>query len=87
MFNPWMDFDSLKDAQTGLSTGAAIFMDKSNDTVTAIARFAHVSILLSIIDYMMLYSLVIQFYKHESCCQCTPYREGTTWMTNMMDHI
>jgi NADH dehydrogenase (ubiquinone) flavoprotein 1 len=42
-----MDFDSLKDAQTGLGTGAVIVMDKSTDIVTAIARFALVSVLLS----------------------------------------
>jgi NADH dehydrogenase (ubiquinone) flavoprotein 1 len=24
------------------------------------------------------------FYKHESCGQCTPCREGTTWLNNMM---
>jgi NADH dehydrogenase (ubiquinone) flavoprotein 1 len=24
------------------------------------------------------------FYKHESCGQCTPCREGTTWLTKMM---
>jgi NADH:ubiquinone oxidoreductase subunit F (NADH-binding) len=37
-----MDFDSLKDAQTGLGTGAVIVMDKSTDIVAAIARFSHV---------------------------------------------
>jgi hypothetical protein len=41
-----MDFDSLKDAQTGLGTGAVIVMDKSTDIVQAIARFAHVRHLL-----------------------------------------
>jgi len=28
-----------------------------------------------------------KFYKHESCGQCTPCREGTTWMMNMMDRL
>ncbi|GMK53692.1 hypothetical protein CspeluHIS016_0102780 [Cutaneotrichosporon spelunceum] len=28
-----------------------------------------------------------QFYKHESCGQCTPCREGTTWMMNMMNRM
>jgi NADH:ubiquinone oxidoreductase subunit F (NADH-binding) len=37
-----MDFDSLKDAQSGLGTGAVIVMDKSTDIVQAIARFSHV---------------------------------------------
>lgn len=55
-----MDFDSLRDAQSGLGTGAVIVMNKSTDIIAAIARFAH-------------------FYKHESCGQCTPCREGTTW--------
>lgn len=63
-----MDFDSLRDAQSGLGTGAVIVMDKSTDIVSAIARFS-------------------QFYKHESCGQCTPCREGTTWMMKMMDRM
>jgi len=63
-----MDFDSLKDAQSGLGTGAVIVMDKSTDMVAAIARFS-------------------QFYKHESCGQCTPCREGTTWMMNIMNRM
>lgn len=63
-----MDYDSLKDAQSGLGTGAVIVMNKSTDIVAAIARFA-------------------QFYKHESCGQCTPCREGTTWMMNMMNRF
>jgi NADH dehydrogenase (ubiquinone) flavoprotein 1 len=28
-----------------------------------------------------------KFYKHESCGQCTPCREGTTWMSNMMSRF
>ncbi|KAG6878899.1 NADH-ubiquinone oxidoreductase 51 kDa subunit, mitochondrial precursor [Termitomyces sp. T32_za158] len=63
-----MDFDSLKDAQTGLGTGAVIVMDKSTDIIQAISRFS-------------------DFYKHESCGQCTPCREGTTWMKNMMSRL
>ncbi|KAK7053409.1 NADH dehydrogenase [ubiquinone] flavoprotein 1, mitochondrial [Paramarasmius palmivorus] len=63
-----MDYDSLKDAQSGLGTGAVIVMNKSTDVVKAIARFS-------------------DFYKHESCGQCTPCREGTTWMKNMMNRF
>ncbi|CAE6436928.1 unnamed protein product [Rhizoctonia solani] len=63
-----MDFDSLKDAQSGLGTGAVIVMNKQTDVVRAIARFS-------------------KFYKHESCGQCTPCREGTTWMNNLMDRL
>ena len=35
-----MDYDSLKDAQSGLGTGAVIVMDKSTDIVKAIAMGA-----------------------------------------------
>jgi NADH-quinone oxidoreductase subunit F len=28
-----------------------------------------------------------KFFKHESCGQCTPCREGTGWMMRMMDRI
>jgi len=28
-----------------------------------------------------------KFFKHESCGQCTPCREGTGWMMRMMDKI
>ena len=27
------------------------------------------------------------FYKHESCGQCTPCREGTTWLYNLMTRM
>src|SRR5271156_1967576 len=60
-----MDFDALKDVQSGLGTAAVIVMDKSTDIVAAISRFS-------------------QFYKHESCGQCTPCREGTGWLSKMM---
>lgn len=60
-----MDFDSLKDAQSGLGTAAVIVMDRSTDPIRAIARLA-------------------SFYRHESCGQCTPCREGTGWMEQMM---
>ncbi|ORZ35284.1 hypothetical protein BCR44DRAFT_331120 [Catenaria anguillulae PL171] len=63
-----MDFDALKDAQSGLGTAAVIVMDKSTDIVKAISRLS-------------------DFYKHESCGQCTPCREGTTWLKHMMDRF
>jgi NADH-quinone oxidoreductase subunit F len=28
-----------------------------------------------------------KFFKHESCGQCTPCREGTGWMMRMMDRM
>ena len=36
-----MDFDSLRDVQSGLGTAAVIVMDKSTDIVEAIRRFSH----------------------------------------------
>ncbi|KAJ1553787.1 ndufv1NADH dehydrogenase flavoprotein subunit 1 [Cladochytrium tenue] len=60
-----MDFDALRDVQSGLGTAAVIVMDKSTDIVSAISRLS-------------------AFYQHESCGQCTPCREGTTWLANMM---
>jgi NADH-quinone oxidoreductase subunit F len=38
--NVLMDFDSLRDVQSGLGTAAVIVMDKSTDIVKAIARLA-----------------------------------------------
>ena len=63
-----MDFDSLKDARSGLGSGAVIVMDKSADVIKAIWRLA-------------------KFFKHESCGQCTPCREGTGWMMRMMARL
>jgi NADH-quinone oxidoreductase subunit F len=63
-----MDFDALRDLQSGLGTAAVIVMDKSTDVVRAIARLSY-------------------FYKHESCGQCTPCREGTGWMWRVMERL
>ncbi|MCC7428277.1 MAG: NADH-quinone oxidoreductase subunit NuoF [Alphaproteobacteria bacterium] len=63
-----MDFDSLREARSGLGTAAVIVMDKSTDVIKAIARLA-------------------RFYKHESCGQCTPCREGTGWMWRVMERM
>ena len=63
-----MDFDSLREVQSGLGTAAVMVMDQSTDIVRAITRLS-------------------AFYKHESCGQCTPCREGTGWMWRMMERI
>jgi NADH-quinone oxidoreductase subunit F len=63
-----MDFDSLREVQSGLGTAAVIVMDKSTDIVKAIARISY-------------------FYKHESCGQCTPCREGTGWMWRVLERM
>ena len=63
-----MDFDSLKDAQSGLGTAAITVFDKSTDVISCIRRLAH-------------------FYAHESCGQCTPCREGTSWLEEVMNRV
>ena len=63
-----MDFDSLKEAGSGLGTAAVIVMNKQTDIIAAIARLS-------------------RFYKHESCGQCTPCREGTGWLSHIMDRM
>lgn len=63
-----MDFDWLRDQQTGLGTAAVIVMDQSTDIIKAIWRIS-------------------KFYKHESCGQCTPCREGTGWMMRVMERL
>ena len=63
-----MDFDALKEVQSGLGTAAVIVMDRSTDVIKAIARLSY-------------------FYKHESCGQCTPCREGTGWMWRVMERL
>ncbi|KAA8493579.1 NADH dehydrogenase ubiquinone flavoprotein 1, mitochondrial [Porphyridium purpureum] len=63
-----MDFDALKEVQSGLGTAAVIVMDKSTDIVAAIARLSY-------------------FYKHESCGQCTPCREGTGWLWKVLKRM
>ncbi|KAJ9635186.1 NADH dehydrogenase [ubiquinone] flavoprotein 1, mitochondrial [Coniosporium tulheliwenetii] len=60
-----MDFDALKDSQSGLGTAAVIVMDKSTDIVRAFSRLS-------------------TFYRHESCGQCTPCREGSKWTEQIM---
>ena len=60
-----MDFDSLREAGSGLGTAGVIVMDKSTDIIYAIARLSY-------------------FYKHESCGQCTPCREGAGWLWRVM---
>jgi len=63
-----MDFDWLREQQSGLGTAAVIVMDQSTDVIKAIWRLS-------------------KFYKHESCGQCTPCREGTGWMMRVMERL
>merc|ERR1719155_289679 len=63
-----MDFDALKDVQSGLGTAAVIVMNKQTDIIEAISRLSY-------------------FYKHESCGQCTPCREGSSWLFDIMERM
>jgi len=38
-------------------------------------------------DIVAAISRLSAFYKHESCGQCTPCREGTKWLMNMMSRF
>lgn len=66
--NVTMDFDSLKNCNSGLGTAAVIVMNKQTDIIKAIARLS-------------------KFYKHESCGQCSPCREGTGWLMRIMNKL
>jgi NADH-quinone oxidoreductase subunit F len=38
-------------------------------------------------DIVSAISRISYFYKHESCGQCTPCREGTGWMWRVMERL
>jgi len=38
-------------------------------------------------DVVQAIARLAAFYRHESCGQCTPCREGTTWMAKIMDRL
>ena len=38
-------------------------------------------------DLVKAIARISHFYKHESCGQCTPCREGTGWMRRVMERI
>ncbi|NXI23055.1 NDUV1 dehydrogenase, partial [Sterrhoptilus dennistouni] len=77
-----MDFDSLVQAQSGLGTAAVIVMDKSVRDAPPVTAPATVGpspsspSLSSQTDIIKAIARLIEFYKHESCGQCTPCREG-----------
>lgn len=39
------------------------------------------------VDVVAVYTRISKFYKHESCGQCTPCREGMGWMYRLMDKM
>lgn len=63
-----MDFDNLRELESGLGTAAVIVMNQQTDVVKAILRLS-------------------KFYQHESCGQCTPCREGTSWLADIMKRL
>jgi NADH-quinone oxidoreductase subunit F len=38
-------------------------------------------------DVIKAFARIAKFYKHESCGQCTPCREGTGWMWRILERI
>jgi NADH dehydrogenase (ubiquinone) flavoprotein 1 len=60
-----MDFDSLRDVESGLGTAGVIVINNQTDIIKSILRLS-------------------KFYRHESCGQCTPCREGTGWLSDIM---
>ena len=38
-------------------------------------------------DMVLALNVLVDFYHHESCGQCTPCREGSGWMKKIMDRI
>ena len=48
---------------------------------------AGISVMDKSTDIVRAISRISYFYKHESCGQCTPCREGTGWMYRMMDRL
>ncbi|NXL53767.1 NDUV1 dehydrogenase, partial [Podilymbus podiceps] len=84
-----MDFDSLVQAQSGLGTAAVIVMDKSvreepPPRPPTVPRPGPHPPLPSQTDIIKAIARLIEFYKHESCGQCTPCREGVDWMNKVM---
>ena len=68
-----MDFDALSKVKSGLGTAAVIVMAKefAGETTDIVRAIARIS----------------YFYKHESCGQCTPCREGTGWMWRVLERM
>jgi NADH dehydrogenase (ubiquinone) flavoprotein 1 len=63
-----MDFDALRELESGLGTAAVIVMNQQTDVIKSILRLS-------------------KFYQHESCGQCTPCREGTSWLADTMQRF
>lgn len=71
--NAIMDYDGMRDAGSSLGTGGMIVIAKEvNGKKT---------------DIVKCISRITKFYKHESCGQCTPCREGVKWLYDLIHRI
>lgn len=68
-----MDFDSTRAKGSSFGTGGMIVMAREvNGKQT---------------DIIKAIARITDFYKHESCGQCTPCREGVSWMAKIMNRM
>jgi NADH-quinone oxidoreductase subunit F len=68
-----MDYDGMKQAGSSLGTGGMIVIAKEvNGKKTDIVKSI---------------ARITKFYKHESCGQCTPCREGVKWLYDLIHRI
>jgi NADH-quinone oxidoreductase subunit F len=62
----------------------------SYDGMAAVGTFLGSGVVIAIDDRCCIVQLglrVAQFYMHESCGKCTPCREGTRWMVQILERI
>lgn len=68
-----MDYDSTRKAGSSFGTGGIIVMAKEVNGVKT--------------DIVKAIARISKFYKHETCGQCTPCREGVPWISKIMDRM
>ena len=68
-----MDFDSTRSKGTSFGTGGMIVIAKEVNGVRT--------------DIVKCIARIAKFYKHESCGQCTPCREGVSWISKIMNRM
>lgn len=89
-----MDFDALKEVQSGLGTAAVMVMDKSVDPIKAIARLSHFYKHESCGQCTPCRSRVYSKKQAPSCVVCiagyviyVANREGTKWLSTLMQRM
>ena len=75
-----MDFDALAAAPSGLGTAALIVMSRQRTS----GAENNTMCLDKDDDVVECIWRLMEFYKHESCGQCTPCREGVSWMNDIL---